>query len=285
VVLQWNKEGEMQGITILQTQFATRLGRLSSIGNAHSHRLIPITALVAVMIFSLGSLASAGSSFSWTSPWVVNIDPHCTGNLFPFPDQCLGSRGFGDAAPPESIRGTEDEHAVAWMQSGGRVRGTLLVGTINFSREFTLRGASNVALDGLLSGETRLFNPQSARSMVTVTADIVSIGNATPLLSVNYGDIVQNTSGHRIDSIDKGYQVSLTSGAVLSDGQYRITGQLTGFHITTWGLGEIGFADYRWTVGAVATPLPEPSTWLLLLCGVIGLLSVRGLKFRISTIR
>ncbi len=92
----------MHAITILQPQFTTRLGGL------------------AAMIFSLGSIASAGSSFCWTSPWVVSIEPHCTGNLFPFPGQCLGSRGFVDSAPPESIRCTEDEHAVAWMQSGGR---------------------------------------------------------------------------------------------------------------------------------------------------------------------
>lgn len=269
----------MESFTIGPMQLTTQVGLISSIVKLLWLRLLLISFLVGAMTLSHSHIASANTSLSWTSPWIVSIAPNCTGYLFPFPDECLGSRGFGDMAPPESIRGTEDEKAIAWMQSGGRVRGTLLVGTINFSRDFSLGAAGagwNVTMDGLLTGGTLLFNPQSARSTVSVTAEIISPGNATPLLNLSYGDVVQNTSGHQIDRIDQRYEQSLSASRLLPEGNYRITGQLQAFHITTWGAGEFGGADYRWTVGAVATPIPEPSTGLFMLSGlVIGVLAVR----------
>ena len=52
--------------------------------------------------------------------------------------------GFGENAFPETVRGTEDKQADVWMNAGGRVRGTLLVGTISTSIEISLLGGQGL---------------------------------------------------------------------------------------------------------------------------------------------
>ena len=245
--------------------------------------------LLLIFVLAIGAflphVVSADSNLTWASPWVVTITPNCTDYSFPFRDECLGSRGFGENAFPETVRGTEDEQAVAWMNSGGRVRGTLLVGAIDFYRDFILRGPGtewDVTLNGLLTGGTTLFNPRpqseysfGANSSVSVTADITSIANGTRWLPLSYSNTVRNTSGHPIDRIEKGYDLPLSTNGILPGGNYRISGQLRGSHVTSYAAGEWGGASYQWTVSAAATPIPEPSTWLVLATGFVALLFLR----------
>jgi hypothetical protein len=263
---------------------------MKEIGSSFAYNL-PVVLFVATLLLLLNPALGAAASFTWNAPWSVTFTPAC--NLADYPMDpmpfCVeyGQKGFGSTSSPtwmgdhivpgslESLRG------VAVINNFSRIRGTAIGATVEFSRPFTLSGGGtwDVDVNGILQG---------SMSYMGGHPEYLHNGGFNLALSAGIGDLTVLSFTDEIHI--PGTTVTYTDAAFhqpinLIDGQYALTGRLSGHGITTWALGEGGGLFASWDVGLNATPLvsgdltavPEPAT-LSLMALTIPLIWARRLK-------
>jgi hypothetical protein len=187
---------------------------------------------------------------------------------------------MGDYIVPGSL---ESPRGVAIINNFSRIRGTAIGATVEFSRPFTLSGGGTWGVDvnAILQGGMSYLggHPEYAHNGGFSLAVSAGIGDFTLLSFTDEVHILGTT----VSYTDAAFHQPIN----LTDGQYALTGRLSGHGITTWFLGEGGGLFASWNVGLNATPrvsgdltaIPEPAT-LSLMALTIPLIWARRLRSR-----
>ena len=232
-------------------------------------------AVIVLAVLSFSPDVQAVPTFTWEGNWNIALLSNCIAHSDPsHPDICTafnGARAFGASATQDGqILNTTSDTGLAKSQWSAALGPNAGQTGVTFSRAFLLSGASEgwtVSLSGLLTG--------SAFAGGTNTADVTAAASILPSLNIMLHD-------HAVDPRTGpiGHPVSLAQlqTAMLADGSYTVSGSLlTG---ASGGNGVAG-ADFfgnvlnngttfGFAVNVSASPVPEPSTLLLLVTGLVG---------------
>lgn len=223
---------------------------------------------IMLAVLGLAPEARAVPSFTWIDPWNVTLLPNCSiGGI------CGGNpRAFGASATFDGqIVDTVSDTAVAksaWRTSAGTF-GSGSTG-LTFSRHFLLSGSPqgwNVSLGGLLMGSVGAGG-QFANASVTARA------------AISPGPSLLEWHEERVNSLPEFATVNQAKDqtTALADGLYTVTGSLStlaGFS----GCACVAFSNFfagldapvgSFQVNVAASPVPEPSSFLLLATGLFG---------------
>jgi PEP-CTERM motif-containing protein len=236
-------------------------------------RLIDV-AFIVFAILGLSPNVHAVPTFTWEGPWTVTLLSNCLIER-PGCQPVFGVRAFGASAMRDGqILDTSADIAVAKSERGSAFLSDAGSTGVNFSRQFLISGAPQgwtVSINGELNGLLDAF-PGSAGASVSAMASI------TPSIGINFSETIQGRTLPAPFSL----VVNQSKGraGVLSDGLYTVSGSLiTGagggpsnafsnfFFASTPAIPVAGFQ-----VSVIATPVPEPSTILLLATGLAGAL-------------
>ena len=223
------------------------------------------------MLFVLVTMphdADAVPSFTWEGPWNVTLLP--TFNHDPTGISSRDARAFGASATMDGqIFDTTADIATARSTAGSNGNTGVM-----FSRQISLSGSPqgwNVSLGGLLNGFL------GAGGLATAT--VMATAGISPFLGVEFNRHV-DFSGSNFQSFSL-LNLAETHTAFVSDGLYVVSGSLV--TITTpaspsgGGTSDFFFSHPQqapvpgFQVSVSVSPIPEPSTLLLLATGLAGL--------------